>query len=694
MTDDTKAAVCPLMGLLAVRNNLISKVELENGLRDIVGAQEPEEALKNYFLSNELISAQNIQRLSRIAKALEIRKKEFTFGAIAVKKGFINQSLLSLVLEEQKSDIRDGKKPRRIGDMLVESGLMSVKQRDYILKMQKRMKKDPPPESEDADPGKASAPSDPEISPPEPQMKSVYISGGGILLQVDGDAMSAFLTKTDTFDDVIDAQDIKAILFEMGIISGLVSDSLIQGFVRSSGYRSKPFRVARGTIPVEGKDGKIEYFFNTDYLRAGGIDDQGNIDFKQRGEVPHVEPGTVLAEKTPMVPCRQGLNIYGEPVATQAGTDVNLRLGKGAVLSEDGLKVLAGVKGYPKFSLAGVICVNQTYTAPGDVDYETGHIEYDGNVRVVGTVKSGFKVKGNDVEAKSLDGGIVDADGNLVVKGGIVEGDIYARGNVFARFIHKSRIVCMGDVVVTKEVVDSNIECAGSCVIEYGKLISANVSAKMGILAQNVGTHMADPCVLQVGLDTFVKAELSKIRKRKAKAKEVLAKLTRRKESLVPERQELQEKITQLAHVQDRCQLELSQARSQGGDKKGLAAIIRKLEAEVSNAEGTLERYFDTMESLDNSLKQLEALWRQHTQGMDELNQERLNLTQWSREPPGDPKVMVSGMIHSGTLVKGRHSSLMVDQDLRYSRIVEMEITDEGEAQSETASYRMGVKRY
>ncbi|MCG8530154.1 MAG: FapA family protein, partial [Desulfovibrionales bacterium] len=257
MTDDAKAAVCPLMGLLAVRNNLISKVELENGLRDIAGAQEPEEALKNYFLSNELISAQNIQRLARIAKTLEIRKKEYTFGAIAIKKGFINQSLLNLVLEEQKSDLREKKKPRRIGDMLVESGLMSAKQRDHILKLQNRLRKEPssgaPKLAEDCLDAKAAV----------PEMKSVYISDGGILLQVDGEAMGAFMTKTDTFDEDIDAQEIKAILLEMGIVSGLVSDALIQGFIRSSGYRSKPFRVAKGNIPVDGRDGKIEYFFNT-----------------------------------------------------------------------------------------------------------------------------------------------------------------------------------------------------------------------------------------------------------------------------------------------------------------------------------------------------------------------------------------------------------------------------------------------
>lgn len=83
------------------------------------------------------------------------------------------------------------------------------------------------------------------------------------------------------------------------------------------------------------------------------MDDEGNIDFKQRGEIPLVEKGTVLAEKTPRVKERAGLNIHGEDVAMSPSKDTPMKFGKGAVLSEDGFKLLAGVRGYPKFSLGG-----------------------------------------------------------------------------------------------------------------------------------------------------------------------------------------------------------------------------------------------------------------------------------------------------------------------------------------------------
>ena len=135
-----KKIKCPLIGLLAVKNQLITKEELETGLAQCATSTDLEGALKDYLLDKELVSGKNIERLSRAAKTLEIRQKEYKFGAIAMGKGFINKSVLDLALEEQEDAIRGKRKPTLIGDMLVAAGLMTTKQRDYILKLQKREK--------------------------------------------------------------------------------------------------------------------------------------------------------------------------------------------------------------------------------------------------------------------------------------------------------------------------------------------------------------------------------------------------------------------------------------------------------------------------------------------------------------------------------------------------------------------------
>ncbi|MEN8211891.1 MAG: FapA family protein, partial [Thermodesulfobacteriota bacterium] len=205
--------------------------------------------------------------------------------------------------------------------------------------------------------------------------------------------------------------------------------------------------------------------------------EDGVIDFKDRGEITHVEKGTVLAEKIPMKESRQGHNIYGNQIDTVPAKNSFIKYGAGVKISEDGFKLLASVAGFPKLSLSGRTSVHKEYITQGDVDYETGHIDYDGNVNVKGRVKSGFKVRGNDINIIELDGGIVTAEGNVRIAGGINKGEIYSKGNVYAKYIHNAKVACMGDVIITKEIVDSDIECSGGCIVENGKIMTSQISS-------------------------------------------------------------------------------------------------------------------------------------------------------------------------------------------------------------------------
>ena len=322
----TKKSSVPLIGGLAVKNQLITKAELEAGLAQCRNAKNIDDALKNYFLSQELISNKNIQRLTLAAKAISIRQKEYQFGAIALAKGFINKSVLDLALEDQEQDLKTGQKPRLIGDMMVEAGLLTEKQRDYILKLQNRVRKSSPPELSGSK-GIGVSAGAPDMAgsaekaenKDEPTLLDPESITGGIQLQVSSDFMAAFLSKTKEFDENTTAAGIKEELFEKGIVSGLMGDDMIEGFINSSGFKTQSFRVAKGIRPIQGQDARVEFFFNTDYLKAGGMDANGNIDFKQRGEIPLVEKGTVLAEKTPRVEARWGQNIYGDEVPTEKG---------------------------------------------------------------------------------------------------------------------------------------------------------------------------------------------------------------------------------------------------------------------------------------------------------------------------------------------------------------------------------------
>ena len=709
-----KQSKLPLIGALALKNQLVTKAELEVGLSHCKDAKDPETALKTYFIDQELISNKNIQRLALAAKAINIRQKEYTFGAIALAKGFINKSVLDLALEDQQEDIKNKKKPRLIGDMMVEAGLLTGRQRDYILKLQNRVRKNtgssatdtpsrpqspasgsPASEQTTVSESNGAAPSETqEVTLLEPEIIS-----GGVRLQVSSDFMSAFLTKTENFNEDILASDIKDELFDRGIVSGIVDDEMIEGFIQSTGFKTQSFRVAKGVRSIQGQDAKVEFFFNTDYLKAGGMDENGYIDFKQRGEIPLVEKGTVLAEKTPRVEARWGQNIYGDEVITEKGEDVPLRYGKGVVLSEDGLKLLAGVRGYPKYSLGGVIFVHEAYTTGGDVDYETGHIEFDGNVNVKGCIKSGFRVKGNDITTVELDGGVVEADGDLNVAGGINEGKIYARGSVYAKFIHNSEIICMGDVYIQKEIVDSVIETSGSCSIANGKLISSKVTAKMGLMARNIGTEMAAPSTIKVGHDAFTEKELKKNKGQVAELKEKISAEEAKSDTLKEQNTQLQKEITELAHTQDRAQLEQRELEAQikdpahADEKDALGRKLAELNATADLSEQKLDQCFEKTEALEGAIRKVNRIVSGLKKQRDDLITERNNLTKWAKENPGKAMVAVEGAILSGTHIIGKHSDLVVDKMIRHARITEL-LFKSGEEGDMRTSYQMKVGNY
>lgn len=684
---DEKKNKLPVIAQLAVKNHLVTKDEAAQALASCAGADNLEEAVGNYFLSQELVSAENMKRLTTAAKAFDFRQKEFRFGTIAIKMGFINKSIMDLALEEQQSEIKHRGSVKPIGEMLVEAGMMTEKQKDHILKIQKRDLKTAVKQADETSQKQAETP---EKAPEdENPMLDPLIIEGGIRLEIRKDGMAAFFTKTPQFDSSITVDEIKEALFDRGIVAGLAVDEMLQGFINSGGFKEKSFRAASGTPAVEGRDSRVEYFFNTDYLKAGGMTEDGTIDFKDRGEIPVVEKGTVLAEKIPMQEAREGKNIYGEEIPVEIAQDIPLQYGDGVRESEDRFKLLADVTGVPKYSLSGRVFVHEEYIARGDIDFETGHVQYKGNVRVMGRIKSGFKVTANDIQAMELDGGQIEAEGNVRIAGGINEGDIYARGNVFAKFIHSSTIRCLGNVVVEKEIVDSEVENSGKCYLGRGKIIASRVSSKMGVKVGSIGTEKSGPSMIEVGRDVFLEKELRVNQKKIDDLKDRLEKHKERTRQFNKDSKSVQEKINELAHVQDRSQLEIRDIQSKidaGMSRDQLheaEAGIADLQEKIKHAEENLDHLFNEEDDLGNMITAENNKIGELEVALKEFVVERQNLLKISRENPGNPVVAAQGAVMNGTIIRGLHSKKIINEEIRHARIVEKPVDTGGEGDSE-----------
>ncbi|MFO7886304.1 MAG: FapA family protein [Desulfobacteraceae bacterium] len=503
----------------------------------------------------------------------------------------------------------------------------------------------------------------------------------GIKLTIPEDASAAYISKTEQFSDTITAHDIEQILNDQNIVYGIVEDRLINGFIKSSGFKEKPFRIAKGILPRKGKDAEIKLFFEADHLNAGRINGQGKIDFKERGKIPRIEEGFVLGEKLPLKKEQTGKNIFGEVTSVTPAKDIDLKYGKGTRLSSDKLKVIATVSGQPKYSWSGIFSVLDELVTRGDVNYETGHIDYQGNVKVKGIIQSGFKVKANTIRAEAIDGGIVHAEEDLNISEGINEAVIFAKGSIRAKYIHKSKILCMGTLYCDKEIVESKIETSGACDIWKGKILHSEITAKMGVFAKNIGSKLSGPCTIKLGTDIFVVKQLKKLKTNMTQIREEITRYREKLEALEEKSRTEQSSSSKIAHLQDRSQVDQKETISKiaGLDKiseiekiKDLKARLQNLKTTAKKAEQDLKNSFDVIDGLNNDIIQTKETISIKTEKLDEMRQERNTIAQIAKNMPGTAVVKVHGTLMEGTIVYGQHSQARIDQIHKNTKIREI----------------------
>lgn len=684
---------------IALKKQLITEEQLNQALSACSGAEDREAALKEYFISNNFISKRNMQQLLHTAKAVREIKKDIKFGEIALKMELIDKQTLSHAQAEQTKSALKGGPPKLIGKILVEAGKLTEQDRDSIIEMQRtsgahsssgkqNSVKFPENGIEKSSAGKREK----EAGKADVQGKFAVnrVIDGGMKLKVDEKELAAYLTKTGDFDNNISVYDLKRILNRNSILAGIKDDSMLQGFIQSRGFRKNPFKAAQGIEPFKGHDARVEYYFETDHLKAGGLDEEGNIDFKDRGRIPRVEADELLAEKFPCRESMNGKNIFGQVIEVPETKDVKLKHKTGTRLSEDGLKVYSTVAGYPKLAWSGNIMVLDRFMVKGDVGYQTGHLDYEGNIIIQGCIKNGFKVVGYQIKTQEVDGGEVYADGDLEVSDGINGARIYARGNVYAKFVNKSEINCLGNVYVQKEIVDSKIENCGALIIKSGDVIFSEVASNMGIHAKNIGTEKSKPNTVTVGVDVFIEKEIKEIQDKIPAFEKEIDILKARKKKLRAETNSLHETSARLAFQLDLLTKEnntdIEKIAAPEKEKEGQNRISeltftnkqpKKNRSKFDHLDRELNQCFDAIEKNDSRMHGMTNKARELEEWIEDLAEEQVNFTQWSAENPGKAVLTVEGCLFSGTFIYAKYSKKQVTKRMRKVKINEVRPRDE-----------------
>jgi hypothetical protein len=602
----------------------------------------------------------------------EIQENTNRFGEIAVEMNFVDQMKIDKALVVQKRILQEADVHMPIGQILVEMGAITRDVCNEIIAMQGQL---------DNKAAAAEKPAPKRKSPkPKPQKETT------LDIQVSKDKLTASIY----IDGGVAAADygiadVKLMLHSEGILYGIAEDNLIEAFLKGEFGTGESWAIAKGTDPVPDAPPEFRYHFDTDPLKAGTLTEEGLMDWKERGTLPQVKEGSLLAEKIPGAPGKEGMDVYGKKIPVPKAREKKFKCGKGAKKSEDGLQVYASTPGIAKLSIAGEISVMPTLHIKGDISLETGHVTFDGHIEVAGAVEKGYRVKGGSLRANEIRDARIDIDGDITSTNGIFGATIRSGGNLKAGHIHNADIILSGDLTVEKEIIESKIEANGRCLISDGIIISSKISAKMGITVMDIGTHASKSSELTVGIDQQMEREVEAITEEIEGLKTLRQDLPKLLENLKKQSDQINVRLGEVAQKQDKCMVQHRrlQEKVEAGLLKQGGAAAEKLKCTTTELKAKQDAYDEDVarlmgedDAVSQEIKAAETAIVESAAKITELKESLEVLEAAKREDKGNAVIKVGGNVYSGTRCTGPNSTLVVQEDLTRLAIVETDKPD------------------
>lgn len=369
-------------------------------------------------------------------------------------------------------------------------------------------------------------------------------------IYISEDKMKAHLAITPNFGGKdITFADIQKVLADKKIIWGIVDNDAIEDVLKKG--RVADFIIAQGIEPVAGIDAKFENLTPEAHERKPMVDEDGNVDYRELGDIVMVHKDDVLMQRIPAVPGKKGRNILGEIIMPTGGADIPFSSDKKGVHvnPNDSNQLLSDITGQPIPVPNGMI-VSPILTVK-QVDFESGNIRFDGSVVVLGNVDEGMQIYA--IEDVTVDGSVTDAKiecmGNLIVKGGVTgnseliangnvtvlggvqghneineevpeghEAKIAARGSVLVGFAENFSIEAGVDIVVEKYAMNNQL-MAGNKIVTGGKNSAKKPSIMGGITwamtlvkGTIIGSSSGIRTYVQVGSNPYIQKRTAKIK--------------------------------------------------------------------------------------------------------------------------------------------------------------------------------------
>lgn len=292
-------------------------------------------------------------------------------------------------------------------------------------------------------------------------------------------------------------------LKDKGVSYGITLENL-----RGALEPNKPVVIARGIPPINGKDSEIKMYTITEPKPQ--IVENGSVNFYDLNLINQVKAGDWLGERINPVPGIPGKSVFGTEIKPIDGVYLPLLYDRNSVemVRKEGKDVLYSLKTGAVHYIADTIAVYDVLEIDGDIDFNTGNIDFSGYVKIKGSVEENFTVKaGKDIEIMGEYGiGGVDTiestDGSIYIRGGVAgqnRAKIICKKNLYVKYLSDVDVVCGGSVYVGFYVRNANIK-AKQVIVDSprGQIVGGLVEADICVECADIGNRMETRTIIAV----------------------------------------------------------------------------------------------------------------------------------------------------------------------------------------------------
>ena len=387
-----------------------------------------------------------------------------------------------------------------------------------------------------------------EVAEPEPEDDNPYCIKNGAYVRISEDKMCAwiYLNPPKDGEDFYSRDLIVEFINQNGVTHGL-HNSNISAIAKKHIYEREVV-IANGALPVEGRVGYYEFFFDTSDKRKPQVREDGTVDYTSMSQLTNVNEGDLLAVYHPAEQGTPGYDVLGKENALKPYKDLPALKGRGFSNEGNPNEYVATVSGRVDYN-DGRIDIKDVYEVKGDLDLIVGHVEFFGDIHIMGNVESGVVIRAsrNITVDGVVAGASLFAGGDIVLARGAKgaqKGKLSARGNISAEFLEHVEVEAGGDVR-SNAYVNATVDAGGMVIAEGNKgiILGGKIRGQKGVSATCIGNEMETKTIVQCGYTAEEYSAYSEILTRENKARTELADIVEKMTKILKDRRLGQDKF-------------------------------------------------------------------------------------------------------------------------------------------------------